>query len=199
MCVCTYIYIHIYTYLYIYVARVFPATVWMRTVANAWNTSTRMHEDVQRTCIFVCNGLDSLQHHLCCRCLWDIASFASGIPPKDGVLERLSIIPPYTRDSVSLRALTFLVYHNFKHISSDVYKCLTPGLTSWTISCECRSCSKVKRSVSSLASAQWRKISDSQGAVGPAQRLAAVGTAPITSGVAPRFIQGSDPWIGAAR
>ena len=42
----------------------------IKTWANAWTTSDRMHEDNLLPCIFGCEGDDALAHYLCCDPLW---------------------------------------------------------------------------------------------------------------------------------
>ena len=45
-------------------AKVFNRMCWLKTISNAWHTTTRMHEDVIWPCIFGCNDcVDNLMHY----------------------------------------------------------------------------------------------------------------------------------------
>ena len=48
------------------------ATSIVKTWANAWTTSSRMHEAAVLPCIFGCGAVDSLDHYLCCDPLWTV-------------------------------------------------------------------------------------------------------------------------------
>ena len=46
------------------------ASALIKTWANAWTTSARMHESNKLPCIFGCDAEDFLTHYLCCDPLW---------------------------------------------------------------------------------------------------------------------------------
>jgi len=53
------------------------ATAILKTWANAWTTSTRMHEDTVLPCLFGCeSGRDELAHYLHCVRLWHVIYLA---------------------------------------------------------------------------------------------------------------------------
>jgi len=65
----------------------------LRTWANAWTTSYRMHETQLLYCIFVCVGcLDTQQHYLICPALWGVLDAIVGKCPFDGFLFHLCIV-----------------------------------------------------------------------------------------------------------
>ena len=49
---------------FIKIIRKFDATCVVKTWANAWATSHRMHEEIVLPCLFGCSQTDSLQHYL---------------------------------------------------------------------------------------------------------------------------------------
>ena len=60
-------------------AKVFNRMCWLKTISNAWHTTTRMHEDVIWPCIFGCNDcVFNLMHYLVCPVLWQIANEVIG-------------------------------------------------------------------------------------------------------------------------
>ena len=78
-------------------AKVFLRMCWLKSIAGAWTTTTRMHEQEVWNCIFGCSEPDSLLHYLVCPALWCIAI---GVLPGEesiSIEERLCLCnpPPY--------------------------------------------------------------------------------------------------------
>ena len=53
---------------------------WIRTLANGWQTSSRMQEDLRRHCPWGCDADDKVQHNLQCPRLWAWIDAAAGVP-----------------------------------------------------------------------------------------------------------------------
>ena len=89
------------------------ATSILKTWANAWTTSCRMHEPVIRLCIFGCaDSRDELHHYLRCPCLWSL--LCPGEPNDEmNVCEELLFEGPNFKHAYDL-VCAFLTYHSAK-------------------------------------------------------------------------------------
>ena len=99
--------------------------------ANAWTTSSRMHEEERLPCIFGCADCDDeLAHYICCDPLWTAAisnSYSSVELLHRSPLERLCLIDPHVEDACLL-ALTFNCYHAVKLANREIVdKCVQVG------------------------------------------------------------------------
>ena len=105
----------------------------LRTWANGWTTSRRMHESRQLDCIFGCPGQrDDLAHYLRCERLWrglKTALKATGATPplhtNAPVLGKLALAPTTERAILNICIITY-AYHNIKHNYSR-FSCLAIG------------------------------------------------------------------------
>lgn len=97
--------------------------VLIRTWANGWTTSYRMHEPQLLPCVFGCpQQNDSLQHYLCCERLWRALKTAlrktsSTVPPilvRAPILSKLALMPASRENVVCICAITH-TYHTIKH------------------------------------------------------------------------------------
>ena len=95
----------------------------MRTWANAWTTSSRMHEQVVLGCFFGCPGAkDELAHYLCCTRFWRalktaLGSTSTGVPAvliSSPLLDKLAIAPTSQANVLHICALSHS-YHTLKH------------------------------------------------------------------------------------
>ena len=67
--------------------------IWIKTIAYAWRTSLRMHEDTGYSCLFRCGeASDELGHYLVCPTLLAFACSASSVPDGDPRLRAESIL-----------------------------------------------------------------------------------------------------------
>ena len=87
---------------------------WIKTIANGWCTSGRMHEDVRLPCIFGCeSATDEFAHYLTCGILWNMLrkhfyNYISHIPQT-----RLALPFP-TPPDILIVASAFHTYHSLK-------------------------------------------------------------------------------------
>ena len=89
-------------------SRLHVATCCLKTVANAWATSHRYHEQVRLGCVFGCvGGDDSLSHYLSCPVLWNLVG--DSFPPRDSTspIDRMCLRSPTKLRVVQL----FCAYH----------------------------------------------------------------------------------------
>jgi hypothetical protein len=91
------------------------ATSTLKTWANAWTTSCRMHEPVLRACVFGCtdNMRDDLSHYIRCPRLRDLLALTGGAVPAT-VAELLLLSNP-TYDNAFNLVAAFNLYHAAKH------------------------------------------------------------------------------------
>jgi hypothetical protein len=90
------------------------ALAWLKTVTNAWCTSTRMHEPVHLKCIFGCkDAKDCISHYLECLILWSIINeaFQGFVHPLP--TGKLNYLEP-SSNSVIVISAAFEVYHALK-------------------------------------------------------------------------------------
>ena len=88
----------------------------LKSIANVWTTSSRMHDDVRICCVLGCDDSDSLAHYTSCETLWTIVTSCAGSRTSwlhCSPLERLCLVDP---DHVKVRLLTiaFHCYHSLK-------------------------------------------------------------------------------------
>jgi len=88
----------------------------LKSWANAWTTSHRMHEDIALPCIFGCDASDTLSHYICCDPLWTavISSSYKNVELLNcSPLVRLCLETPSV-ESARLIAIAFSCYHSLK-------------------------------------------------------------------------------------
>ena len=89
---------------------------WIKTLANAWCTSFRMHEHFLRPCLFGCPADDSLEHYVQCNNLAYVLNIVQRVPlpacgaSLEGLLHLLSPSPFITHRVF----LAFTLYHYIK-------------------------------------------------------------------------------------
>ena len=92
------------------------ATAVIKTWANAWTTSTRMHESKSLKCIFGCDAKDNLEHYLCCDPLWTAvisASFKRSELLWSCPLIKLGLMEP-SMEWLQMCCVAFSCYHSIK-------------------------------------------------------------------------------------
>ena len=97
------------------------ATASIKTWANAWTTSTRIHESQCLRCIFGCDAKDDLIHYLDCDPLWTSViscSFKRTELLWTAPLSKLGLHPP-SAEWLQMNALAFACYHSLKHSHFD--------------------------------------------------------------------------------
>ena len=90
------------------------AMAWVKTVTNAWCTSTRMHEAARLPCIFGCkDSIGRLDHYIDCTVLWSIIheAFEGNFTPC--IVARLCYSAPSHIKFIHI-ACAFEVYHALK-------------------------------------------------------------------------------------
>ena len=102
----------------------------IKTWANAWTTSSRMHESKVLQCIFGCEATDCLDHYLCCDPLWTAvisASFKRSELLWQSPLTKLGLERP-SIEWLQMCAVAFACYHSIKmsHLN-DVLQALESG------------------------------------------------------------------------
>ena len=100
----------------LFISRLSPAwaTSILKTWANAWTTSYRMHEPTLRSCVFGCPGeRDDLHHYLRCQSLFDLLGSGSDMAPP-AVTELLLLAVPSRERAVRLVTI-FNAYHGVKN------------------------------------------------------------------------------------
>ena len=91
--------------------KVFNRMCWLKTISNAWHTTSRMHEDVKWPCIFGClDCTDNLMHYLICLVLWQIANEIIGHEPSVHIGSRLCLCLP-SETKLKRLAMTHAIYH----------------------------------------------------------------------------------------
>ena len=109
-------------------ARVSVAVV--KSWANAWTTTTRMHEPLLLPCIFGCpNCKDELDHYLCCDPLWTAViscSFKQTVLLQAGPFSKLGL--GCSSAWLQMLAIAFSCYHALKMSHLDeILSCLACG------------------------------------------------------------------------
>ena len=88
----------------------------IKTWANAWTTSSRLHEPISLPCIFGCDGCDdALEHYLTCDILWTAViscSFRRTELLWSDPLARLGLAGSY--EWLQMLAVAFSCYHALK-------------------------------------------------------------------------------------
>ena len=88
----------------------------LKSIANAWTTSTRMHEDVCLPCILGCQAADSLAHYICCDPLWTVVTSCAGAGTdmlRRPAISKLCLSAP-SPEGARLLAIAFHCYHALK-------------------------------------------------------------------------------------
>ena len=86
----------------------------VKSLANAWCTSHRLHEQVRLPCVFGClEACDSLQHYWSCARLWGVVSAALGLQLPECVLGKLGFPVP-TMGNVHAIFVAYHAYHTVK-------------------------------------------------------------------------------------
>ena len=98
--------------------RKFDATCVVKTWANAWATSHRMHEEIVLPCLFGCSQTDSLRHYLHCPILFGLLR-ALHPDVSEMPLERIGL--QYSSE-VNLKRVSALSQHimRAKELSEDL-------------------------------------------------------------------------------
>ena len=87
----------------------------VKTIVNAWTTTSRMHERVRWPCIFGCvSGRDDTAHYLSCDRLWQIVADIAGVEVPVSLLERLGLSRPCRENTVNIY-VAFTTYHCLKN------------------------------------------------------------------------------------
>jgi len=89
----------------------FYRVCWLKTIAGAWCTSHRLHEERLLPCILGCDERDEIKHYLVCPVLWQLCrEFVNFVEESISVESRLCIVQPSID---KLRALSFChsLYH----------------------------------------------------------------------------------------
>ena len=89
----------------------------LKTLANAWTTSRRMHASEVRRCIFGCDDIDCLSHYICCSTLSSAVASALGDPLPIPTPNPSYLFPcPFATRKDVLRVFAFYFsYHYMKH------------------------------------------------------------------------------------
>ena len=92
------------------------STAVVKTWANAWTTSSRMHETNTLKCIFGCDASDCLDHYLCCDPLWTAVisnSYKKCELLWESPLVKLGLVSP-SIEWLQMCAIAFSCYHSIK-------------------------------------------------------------------------------------
>ena len=100
----------------------------VKTWANAWATSHRMHEEIVLPCLFGCSQTDSLQHYLFCPILFGLLR-ALHPDVSEMPLERIGL---QNSSEINLQRVSalFTAYHACKRAIKDSGGCLTLDIQS---------------------------------------------------------------------
>ena len=90
------------------------ATAILKAWANAWTTSSRVHEPVVRQCVFGCDvGVDSLKHYLRCNSVWPTSALdAPDI--NERATQRMLLRLPVRHSQIFDTVVAFNFYHAAK-------------------------------------------------------------------------------------
>ena len=98
--------------------KVFNRMCWLKTLSNAWHTTSRTHKDVIWPCIFGCTGCtDTLMHYLICPVLWQIANEIIGHESSVHIGSRMCFCLP-SETKLKRLAIAHTVYHFCKFDST---------------------------------------------------------------------------------
>jgi len=125
-------------------APIFLRMCWLKAIAGAWCTTTRMHAPHPLPCIFGClDSRDELRHYLICPLLWQFArEFLNVCEPAISIASRLCLVQPSVE---KLRALAFV--HSLYHaLSKEQHLCVSEGVLNDTMNLQ-RTASGLARSV----------------------------------------------------
>jgi len=87
---------------------------WLKTVSNAWCTTSRMHESSSLPCIFGCAGQeDRLSHYMHCITLWSILHESFGGYFAPSLVSRIGYLQPSPKKFIII-ACAFEIYHALK-------------------------------------------------------------------------------------
>ena len=119
--------------------KVFNRMCWLKTLSNAWHTTSRMHEDVIWPCIFGCTDCtDNLMHYLICPVLWQIANEIIGHESSVHIGSRMCFCLP-SETKFKRLAIAHTVYHFCKfdstvqHLVSNFVASLQLAINPWHI------------------------------------------------------------------
>jgi len=132
----------------------------LRTWANGWTTSYRMHETQLHKCFFGCTDqLDRQQHYLSCPTLWGVINSLLGGEPPAYFLSHLCLVNCSVLSAARLVVAT-LSYHTLKNSHLEfILRLSTQG-----------NLDAIYRLLKSVGSAQLMKFSSASG-IGPRDRL----------------------------
>ena len=177
--------------------------VWIKTMANAWCTSSRMHERPSLSCVFGCSEHeDSLKHYILCPVLLRFGLAALRVSPAEALRVRQTTLSslglqPVNPICIFNMYVLFALYHDRKnsctsHLDSNVEHMQVPFT------------SDNARHTKAYADAMVKKLEGMRGISCTNAEFASsrAGRSSYRSGMlaraAPAFVQGLDPWIGAA-
>ena len=110
------------------VARQMPTQItytWIKTMSNAWCTSSRMHEPLRYSCLFGCvDACDEARHYFTCPVLLALACDAIRLPTADPIRSAPHIlhtlgVRPVNASAFYIVYIMFCLYHDRKsHIYS---------------------------------------------------------------------------------
>ena len=110
------------------ILRKLPAHIsvtWVKTISNAWCTSSRFHEERPLGCIFGCEcARDETRHYLCCPVLGAIVCDALDVSESDHLRARRSVLiamglQPISRLGVFFTYMSYTLYHTRKNTLLD--------------------------------------------------------------------------------
>ena len=179
-------------------ARKLPKQVlltWTKTVVNAWCTSCRMHESVRLSCVFGCfDCVDDVRHYLVCPTLLACAGDEVGICMRDPIRRFPSVLSslglsPRNGIAFALVYIMFCMYHERKNSlmntnTTNIIHETNPIRLIPFSEAEARHCRAIAKALRIKLDGMNIRSCNGQGQT--------------HAGAAPVFIQGLDPWIGAA-
>ena len=89
---------------------------WLKAIAGAWTTTSRMHQDIVWPCIFGCtDARDEVRHYFICPVVWQIARETLNLQEDSiSIGERLCLINPSV-SKLKLLAFCHTLYHSCKN------------------------------------------------------------------------------------
>ena len=96
----------------------------VKTITNAWTTSSRCHDADRQPCLFGCNADDSLAHYLQCAPLLMAISIAVGDALPIPTPDHFSLLTP-PLDSRKHILRVFISFHSY-HVSRSIYRTSGP-------------------------------------------------------------------------
>jgi len=95
--------------------KAFIRICWLKSIAGAWTTTHRMHEDLKWPCIFGClDAQDNFRHYVVCPVLWNLAGLIFDNEGSIAIEERLCLVSPSVIKLQRL-ALAHSIYHACKN------------------------------------------------------------------------------------